>query len=191
MYTIRMAAPKDARELLDIYRPYVEQTAITFEYDVPSVEEFEKRIAKTLSRYPYYVLEEDGEIMGYAYVSAFKERAAYDWSVETSIYIRMDKKGKGYGKALYATLEDECRKRNIINFYACIATPADDQDPYLTMQSVQFHTHLGYRKCAEFKGCASKFDRWYDMVWMEKQLCQPAVPAKEVLFIDLTDDEKN
>ena len=80
---IRVATVEDAAQLLEIYRPYVEQTAITFEYEVPSVEEFRHRIATVLARYPYLVYEQDGKIFGYAYVGPFHERAAYDWAVET------------------------------------------------------------------------------------------------------------
>lgn len=87
-YSIRMAEEADAPALLDIYRPYVEQTAITFEYDVPTSAEFARRITATLQRYPYLVAEADGVPVGYAYAAPFKERAAYDWAVETSIYVR-------------------------------------------------------------------------------------------------------
>ena len=100
--TIRTAAVDDAAALLAIYAPYVEQTAITFEYEVPSLEEFQGRIAHTLRRYPYIVAVENGEILGYAYTGPFGERAAYSWSVETSIYLRQDVRGKGLGKRLYA-----------------------------------------------------------------------------------------
>ena len=86
--SIRTASAEDAAGLLEIYRPYVEHTAITFEYEIPTVGEFEERITNTLKRYPYLVAEKDHEMVGYAYVSPFKERAAYDWSVETSIYMK-------------------------------------------------------------------------------------------------------
>ena len=89
MLTIREASVKDAAELLEIYRPYVEHTNVSFEYETPSGEEFAGRIAHTLERYPYLVAQNDeGEILGYAYASAFKSREAYDWSVELSIYVK-------------------------------------------------------------------------------------------------------
>ena len=97
---IRAAAVEDAAELLEIYKPYVEHTAITFEYEVPSVEEFAARITKTLQKYPYLVAEYEGRLIGYAYAGAFKERAAYDWSIETSVYVREDMKRMGVGRAL-------------------------------------------------------------------------------------------
>lgn len=85
--TIRLAVPKDAVNILKIYAPYVENTAISFEYEVPSEAEFRGRIESTLKRYPYIVAEQEGRIIGYAYVSIFHERKAYDWAVETSIYV--------------------------------------------------------------------------------------------------------
>ena len=91
---IRIATKEDAKALLDIYKYYVEQTTITFEYETPSVEEFERRIENTLKKYPYLVEEEDGKIYGYTYAGPFKERAAYDWSVETTIYVDKDARGK-------------------------------------------------------------------------------------------------
>ena len=164
---VRIAGGEDAEKLLAIYAPYVENTAITFEYEVPSIEEFRERIEHTLSRYPYLVAERGGEIMGYAYASAFKERAAYAWAVETSIYIRTDAKHLGLGKLLYNALEGALRLQNITNVNACIAHPTVT-DEYLTLNSEQFHEHLGYSFVGRFTGCAYKFGRWYDMVWMEK-----------------------
>ena len=102
---IRVAKEQDAKEILDIYAPYVEQTAITFEYEIPSLIEFKQRIHHTLQKYPYLVAKMEGEILGYAYASAFHARAAYDWCVETSIYVKMDKKRMGIGVSLYRALE--------------------------------------------------------------------------------------
>ena len=179
--TIRVAAVKDTERLLEIYRPYVLNTAITFEYEVPSREVFAERIRHTLDRYPYLVAEQDGVIAGYAYAGPFKERAAYDWAVETSIYVRQGNKRAGIGRALYERLEYYLRLQNIVNLNACIACPAE-QDPYLGRDSIVFHEHLGYRMVGEFHQCGYKFDRWYNMVWMEKligahQTVQPQVIA--------------
>ena len=103
---IRTATPEDAAKLAAIYAPYVENTSITFEYIVPAAEEFADRIRHTLTRYPYLVAELDGEPVGYAYASAFKSRAAYDWSVETSIYVSRDLRSSGVGSLLYEKLEE-------------------------------------------------------------------------------------
>lgn len=167
MVQIRIADSADAKELLEIYAPYVTDTAITFEYDVPTLEEFSERIRHTLRQYPYLVAEIDGKIVGYAYAGAFKERAAYDWCVETSIYVKMGCRKQGIGKKLYEALEHILSLQNIINVNACI-TYVEREDPYVTKNSVQFHEHLGYRLVGEFHECGYKFDRWYNMVWMEK-----------------------
>ena len=132
---IRNAVKEDAEKILAIYSYYVKNTAISFELDVPSLDEFQGRIVRTLERYPYLVLEEKGVILGYAYAGVFKNRAAYD----------------------------HC----FLNLYACIADPVTE-DEYLTRNSEHFHSHLGYTKVGRFHNCGYKFNRWYNMIWMEK-----------------------
>ncbi len=164
---IREAKTEDAKDLLEIYAYYVENTAITFEYDVPSAEAFRDRIARTLEGYPYLVLEEDGKLLGYAYAGVFKNRPAYSRACELSIYLSHSARGRGYGRMLYGALEAELKKRGVLNLYACIADPIVE-DEYLTRNSEQFHRHLGFSKVGEFHKCGYKFDRWYNMIWMEK-----------------------
>ena len=164
---IRSATESDAERLLEIYAYYVENTAISFEYETPDLIGFRDRIAYTLKKYPYLVLEADGVIKGYAYAGVFKERAAYDHCCEVTIYLDHDSKGNGYGRALYNALEEELRKMGVINLYACIADPISE-DEYLTRNSELFHRHMGYTKVGEFHKCGYKFGRWYNMIWMEK-----------------------
>ncbi len=184
-FKVRTANVNDAEGLLTIYKPYVEKTAITFEYTVPSVEEFQRRIRKTLKNYPYVVVEKAGKIYGYAYTSAFKGRAAYDWAAETSIYVDMKCRHEGLGKMLYEAIEDLSRRQNILNLNACIAYPRKD-DEHLTKNSVEFHAHLGYKKVGIFYKCAYKFSTWYDMIWMEKMLGRHnANPAQVIPFSKL------
>lgn len=157
---LRMANVEDAKELLAIYAPYVEETSISFEYVVPSVEEFKKRIENTLKNYPYIVAETDGKILGYAYASRFKERAAYTWGVETSIYVKRDNRQGGIGRILYETLEEILMKQNVLNINACITYPNPD--------SIAFHERMGFKKTAHFHKCGYKLGEWHDMIWMEK-----------------------
>ena len=164
---IRTATVNDAEQLLDIYAYYVENTAITFEYDVPTLEEFEQRISNTLKKYPYLVIEKAGQILGYAYAGAFKERAAYNRSAELSIYLAHDAVKCGLGRMLYEALEVEMKKRGYLNLYACIGYPIEENE-YLTRNSAEFHAHLGYQTVGEFHKCGYKFGRWYNMIWMEK-----------------------
>lgn len=178
---IRTATPADAEAILDIYSYYILQTAITFEYSVPSVEEFRGRMVKTLEKYPYLVAVEDSRILGYAYAGPFVGRAAYDWSAETTIYLLPEAKGLGIGRALYEALEAALGKMGILNLYACIGE-TEAEDEYLSHQSAEFHAHLGYRECGRFRRCGYKFGRWYDMIWMEKTIgehkdVQPAVKS--------------
>ena len=120
---IRSAAPADAPALLAIYAPYVAHTAITFEYDVPAEAEFARRIAETLKRYPYLVAEEDGVPVGYAYAGKFHDRAAYDWSVESTIYCAPDARGFGVGDLLYRALLELLEQCGYWNVYALVADP--------------------------------------------------------------------
>lgn len=251
--TFRVARPEDAAALLAIYAPYVEETAITFEYEVPSVEAFRARIAHTLATYPYIVAVEEQDanagtgrvdgapascidraeanagtghvddasasstpasgadaaagahrisehIIGYAYVGRLHERAAYDWTVETSIYVDRRARKHGLGRQLYERLEAILRAMNIISVNACIAYPgtmntaADrgvdiGEDPYLNTNSPDFHAHLGYQLVGHFHACAYKFDRWYDMIWMEKWIApHPAKPEAMIPFPELPEE---
>ena len=164
---IRTASAADAPALLKIYRPYVENTAITFEYDVPSTEEFASRIQHTLRKYPYLVAEEKGTLLGYAYAGPFHERPAYDWAVETSIYVDQSLKHRGIGRRLHDALETALREQGILNMNACIAC-IDVEDEYLTNDSPRFHHHMGFQMVGKFHKSGCKFGRWYDMIWMEK-----------------------
>lgn len=167
MTVIRPAVPSDSERLLEIYGYYVKNTAISFEYDVPSLDEFKSRIVSITKRYPYLVALCDGKIEGYAYAGVFKNRAAYDRSCETTVYVDKNAQRQGIGKALYAALERELKKIGILNMYACIAYP-DKDDEYLTKNSERFHARMGFTKVGEFHKCGYKFGRWYDMIWMEK-----------------------
>ena len=176
---IRTAAPEDAPALLDIYAHYVRHTAITYEYDVPSPDEFTARVQNTLKKYPYLAAVENGAIIGYAYAGPFRPRAAYGWAAEATIYLAHGCRHQGVGKQLYHALEACLKLQGILNVNACIAVPEAD-DEYLTRNSLGFHTHLGYRLVGEFTHCGYKFDRWYNMVWMEKLLGAHAVPPAPV-----------
>ena len=164
---IRNAVVDDAQSILEIYSHYVKNTAITFEYDVPTLDEFRDRIARTLEKYPYLVAVLDGRIVGYVYAGVFVGRAAYQWSAELSMYIDQNYRRHGIGGQLFRRIEKILSDMGIVNLYSCVAYPEVD-DEFLTKNSVEFHRHLGFRLVGHFHKCAYKFDRWYDMVWMEK-----------------------
>ncbi len=185
---IRTVTCFDAKELLNIYAPYVEKTAISFEYELPGIEEFASRIENTLKKYPYIAAIQNECIIAYAYASPFKQRKAYERSAETTIYVMEGKTNSGVGRLLYTTLENICKAQNIINLNACIAYP-ESEDPHLTTNSIGFHEHMGYKKVGTFHKCGYKFNTWYDMVWAEKMLCEhKSFPLPIIYFPDL---EKN
>lgn len=186
---IRTARAEDAGAIAEIYRPYVERTAITFDYEAPSAADFADRISRIEERFPFLVAEEERRVVAYAYASAFKDRAAYDRSVELSVYCAMGERGRGAGSALCAALEDVLARQGVLNVNACIAFPASP-DEYLDEASVCFHEARGYSMVGAFHSCGYKFGRWYDMVWMEKALGEHGPePAAFVPFPLLPVDE--
>lgn len=185
-YTIRTATTADAAELLEIYRWYVENTAVSFEHSAPSVEEFAVRIRYYRRRYPYLCLTDGEEVVGFAFAHAFRERAAYDYSAETTIYLRHDRRHEGCGTMLYNALIGELARMGITNVYACIAQP-EGEDPYLTDASPRFHEKLGFSTCGTFFNCGRKFGRWYTMIWMEKIIGEfRDDPAPLIAYPELT-----
>ncbi len=164
---IRNATLDDAAALLKIYSYYVTNTAVSFEYDVPSLEKFQTRMNRTQKNYPYLVAEINGKIVGYAYAGNFIGREAYRFSAELTIYLDKNFRRRGIGGKLYRQLEIILRDMGIKNLYACIGYP-EVEDEFLTFNSAHFHEHLGFKICGKFTNCGYKFNRWYSMVWAEK-----------------------
>ncbi|HEM6238366.1 TPA: N-acetyltransferase [Streptococcus suis] len=162
MINIRSAQKEDAAGLVAIYAPYVEDTSITFETEVPTVADFASRIEKTLEKFPYLVAEKEGQVVGYAYASTYYARAAYDWTVELSVYVSKLARGKGIGSLLYDAIEEDLKVRGFKNFLACIALP--------NPASLALHKKRGYEQVAHFKNVGYKFDTWHDIVWLQKSL---------------------
>lgn len=162
MPLIRSATLADAPALLDIYRPFVEYLAVSFETEVPSVDEFTARIEKSLKGWAWLVAEVDGCIAGYAYGSQHRERAAYRWSVETSVYLHPDFRRQGIAQSLYSRLFDELAEMGYCNAYAGITLPND--------ASVLFHQSMGFEWIGVFKRAGWKFGQWHDVAWMQRML---------------------
>ncbi len=172
-WTIRVATKQDVPRILEIYSYYVEETNVSFEYVTPSIEEFLERYMTTIEKYPYLVLESNGIVEGYAYASAFKGRKAYSWGVESTIYFDKCCRGGGRGRALYTALESYLKQQNIVNVNACIVHPYSD--------SVKFHEKMGFEIVAHFHKCGYKFNKWHDMVWMEKIIGEHKEDMPEVI----------
>ena len=169
--SVRLATVGDLPRILQIYAPYVENTAISFEYTVPTLEAFTKRFLDITTQFPWLVWEENGVVVGYAYGSLPFERAAYQWSAEASIYLCPEAQGKGIGRKLYAALEQLLQAQGYRKVYAIITTANEP--------SVAFHRAVGYRHTATMPDCGYKFGAWYGTVWMEKELNTWDVPPRE------------
>ncbi|MDD7281566.1 GNAT family N-acetyltransferase [Floccifex sp.] len=182
---IRLAKLTDAAQLNKIYQYYIENTSITFEYDVISDEEFQNRMKKIMEKYPYLVYEQDGIVLGYAYANSFKNRKAYDWSVETTIYLDVNAKGKGIGRQLYEALEYCLKKQNILNMNACISY-TEHENEHLDNTSMYFHEKMGFQLVGTFHKCGYKFNEWVDMIWMEKFIGEHKNNMEEVIpFVNI------
>ena len=160
---------EDAQALLDIYSYYIENTAITFEYDVPTLEEFKSRISSISSKFPYIKAVEGNKILGYAYAASFRTRKAYDWCAETTIYLDKECRGKGLGKILYETLEKSLKNMGICTIVACV-TYTETDDEHLTPASPRFHLKNGFNLIGVFHNSGYKFNKWYDMAYFEKKI---------------------
>jgi phosphinothricin acetyltransferase len=165
--TIRLADPiRDAPAIADVYRPYVEQTPISFELQPPSAAEMRSRMEKVLARLPWLVAEQSGELVGYAYAGAHGERAAYDWSADISVYVRVDRQRQGVGRALYTALLDVLRALGYVNVYAGITLPNPG--------SVGLHESIGMRHLGTYHRVGWKSDTWWDVGWYELRLAEPS-----------------
>jgi phosphinothricin acetyltransferase len=165
-HKIRAATVGDAPALLEIYRPFVTEAVVSFEAEPPSVDEFEARVLKALGRYAWLVAEQDGVIAGYAYGTVHRERAAYRWSAETSVYVDPRFHGHGIGRRLYEQLFGDLAARGYCNAYAGITLPND--------ASVALHRKVGFAPIGVFPRVGFKFGAWHDVSWWHRPLRDPA-----------------
>lgn len=157
MASIRLANPSDAKSILNIYAPYIESTSFTFETDVPSEEEFAERIRNYLHNWPWLVCEADGMIAGYAYASRYRERTAYQWSVECSVYVHDDFQKRRIASALYRALFEILKRQGFRNVYAVINLPND--------KSVALHENFGFMHFATYEQVGYKLGNWKNVGW--------------------------
>ena len=160
--TIRSATPADAEAILGIYAPFITDTCISFETKVPTISEFMTRINSLITSYPYFVCESNGKIVGYAYGSKHRERAAYKYSADVSVYVTPEYHRQGIGCMLYTRLLELLRQQGICTAYAGITLPND--------KSVGLHKKLGFKEVGIFHNVGYKFDKWLDVLWMEMPL---------------------
>ncbi len=158
---IRLVRPSDAPALLAIYAQSI-HTPVTFEYELPTLEEFRGRILDISAHYPYLVLEEGDAVVGYAYAHRLRERAAFGWDAELSVYLDRSAQGRGLGTKLYSVLLELLRRQGVQAVYGCITSP--------NPASVALHEKLGFRYCGAFHGTGYKDGQWWDVLWYEKQI---------------------
>ena len=181
MITFRLAQPSDGASLAEIYKYYVENTSITFEYVAPSDEEFSERIRQKSENYPFIVALDDEKPVGYAYASLYRERAAYSWDVELSVYVDNRYCGMGIGPRLYSALEKILKLQNVVNMYACITHPNPN--------SIAMHEKMGFKLIGKFHKSGFKHNSWHDVYWYEKHLNAFNTPMPVISFQSL-DKEK-
>jgi L-amino acid N-acyltransferase YncA len=173
-FSIRLIRDSDATAVLNIYKPYVLDTAISFEYDPPSELEFLQRIKTIASEYPWLVCLEGEKILGYAYASRHRARTAYDWSAESTVYMLADQQRKGFARILYETVFEILRLQGYFNVYAGITLPNE--------KSVGFHRALGFNEIGTYKNIGYKLGHWHDTYWMQLSLAEhihdPSFPKK-------------
>ena len=170
---IRRATPDDAAAIADIYAPYVHESAITFETEPPGPAEIAARMTDGAGLYPWLVAEEEeGEVAGYAYAAAFRTRAAYRFSVETTVYLRPDAQGRGLGTELYRPLLDILERQGFTQAIAAIALP--------NAASVRLHERLGFRHAGTYHQVGWKLGSWIDVGLWQRPLAVAQVPPPEL-----------
>jgi phosphinothricin acetyltransferase len=178
---IRIATPQDATAIQRIYAPFVAEGAVSFETEVPTPEEIEARIKSTLYAHPWLVKEEDGKVVAYAYASAHRTRAAYQWCAEVSVYVDPAFHNRGIARRLYQSLIDLLSLQGFVNLYAGITLPNE--------ASVGFHEAMGFRKIGVYEKIGFKAGNWHDVGWWTKTLSAPIDhPSAPLLFKHLTPD---
>ncbi len=167
---IRAAGTNDAEAIQEIYAPYVQRTAISFEDHPPSVAEMRERIVQTARLYPWLVYERDGVLLGYAYASQHRAREAYRWSVDVAAYVNEKHCRQGIGKELYTHLFTHLKQLQFANAFAGIALP--------NAGSVRLHELMGFTAIGIYQNVGYKFGKWHDVGWWQKILDRPDVPRE-------------
>jgi len=174
MTTFRVATTADAAGILAIYAPYIQNTSFTFETEVPTLEKFQERIKTYLDKWPWLVCEVNGIIAGYAYASGYRERVAYQWSVECSVYLHDDFQQTGIAKKLYTALFALLQLQGFHNVYAVINLPND--------KSVRFHEKFGFHWFANYEQVGYKLGQWKTVGWwrltVNEFITNPPAPLK-------------
>ncbi len=179
---IRPVSLEDSAQILNIYASFIRDTTITFEYEVPSLEEFTKRVDSISSHFPYIVAEVNGEIAGYAYSHTLRERAAYQWDAELSIYVSDAYQKLGLGKLLYGAIIELSKLQNIHTVYGCVTAPNPKSD--------RLHAYFGFEKVGVYHNTGYKHGGWHDVIWYEKQIKDYEIDPQPLISIQDVDQSE-
>lgn len=174
---IRPVEEKDTKDILEIYSPFILETVTTFETDVPTVDDFRKRIEETNKKYPWLVAEENGKVIGYAYGSDHRSRCSYQWSCESSVYLAPEARGIGLGRKLYEELFKILKSQGFIQVLAGASLPNE--------ASVGLHKAMGFEEIGTYKKIGYKMGQWVDTYWMQLQLNDPDSPTEIKFYSEL------
>ncbi|WP_049929085.1 GNAT family N-acetyltransferase [Halopiger goleimassiliensis] len=180
---VRVAEPSDAGAIRDIYAPFCESSAVTFEETPPTEAELVERIESTLETYPWLVCEREGEVVGYAYASKLRKRRAYQWVVELSVYVAADARGTGVGRVLYESLFDVLERQGVCDAYAVTTLP--------NPATVAFHERLGFDRVVDFPAMGYTEGDWHDVAWWRRSIHEkaddpePITPFSELELVDV------
>jgi phosphinothricin acetyltransferase len=174
-FTLRIAEPSDGEAIASIYRPYVETTATTFEETPPAPEAVASDIRTRLETHPWFVAEHDDDVLGYAYAAPLRKRDAYRWTVELSIYLDRERRGRGFGSALYAALLETLDRQGFESAYGVVTLP--------NPESVGFHESFGFERVGVLPEAGYKLGAWHDVAWYERSIgARSASPSEPISF---------
>lgn len=165
--TIRQATVDDVERLLEIYSPYVQDTALTFISTPPTKDEYLTKLRQIVPQFPFLCAIRDNKIVGFAYASSFRNHKAYSHIAEVKTYVCRESKRTGIGRSLHKVMERLLAKQEIYNIYVCIPH-TEVRCQYLSHDTEDFHERLGYKRIAKLNSCGFKFNQWFDIVLMEK-----------------------
>ena len=177
---IRFASSNDISNMHEILEYYIKNTAVLFTDVLPDIDTFRDDLSSVMEEYPVLVAENNGEVVAFAYAKRVHDGRAYDFTVESTIYVKKEFTGKGIGTELYDKLEHILVKQNVVSINAYIAV-TDENDSYLDNSSKLFHEKLGFEQTAYFRHWGYKFNKWYDSIWMNKKINDASVPAKKFI----------
>jgi len=173
IHPIRLTTIKDTKDILELYAPFITDTTTTFEYEVPSETEMSERITKYMLKGPWLSITDGDKVIGYAYASEHRGRAAYQWSIELSVYIHQEYRGKGLATRLYHCALEILHQQGYCSIYAGITQPNEPSN--------RFHESIGFELIGTYSNVGYKHDKWCDVKWYELSLNKSNFPPRPII----------